>query len=191
MSLFEKHRNTLLKAIDALHARTFYAAFVEHPAPAVYGETADADGQAKFKGLLTNGEINKQKLILVKPLTFMNNSGTCIREIQDYYKIIPKNVFVFHDDLDLELGKIRCKVGGSSGGHNGIKSIEDAIGPNFYRIRIGIGHPGQKELVDSHVLNDFSIEETETIAKSMKNILDNVHLLIERDLDNFSSKSNS
>ena len=100
-------------------------------------------------------------------------------------------VFVFHDDLDLELGKIRCKVGGSSGGHNGIKSIEDAIGPNFYRIRIGIGHPGQKELVDSHVLNDFSIEETETIAKSMKNILDNVHLLIERDLDNFSSKSNS
>ena len=145
----------------------------------------------KFKGLLTNGEINKQKLILVKPLTFMNNSGTCIREIQDYYKIIAKNVFVFHDDLDLELGKIRCKIGGSSGGHNGIKSIEDAIGSNFYRIRIGIGHPGQKELVDSHVLNDFSIEETEIITKSIKNILDSVHLLIERDLDNFSSKSNS
>ena len=120
----------------------------------------------------------------------MNNSGTCIREIQDYYKIIPKNVFVFHDDLDLEIGKIRCKVGGSSGGHNGIKSIEDAIGPNFYRIRVGIGHPGEKKLVDSHVLNDFTDEETEVIDISVQKLLDNVHLLIERDLDNFSSKSN-
>ncbi|MDC0384840.1 aminoacyl-tRNA hydrolase [bacterium] len=128
--------------------------------------------------------------MLVKPLTFMNNSGTCIREIQDYYKIIPKNVFVFHDDLDLEIGKIRCKVGGSSGGHNGIKSIEDAIGPNFYRIRVGIGHPGEKKLVDSHVLNDFTDEETEVIDMSVQKLLDNVHLLIERDLDNFSSKSN-
>jgi peptidyl-tRNA hydrolase, PTH1 family len=144
----------------------------------------------KFKGLLTNGEINKQKLILVKPLTFMNNSGTCIREIQDYYKIIPKNVFVFHDDLDLELGKIKAKIGGSSGGHNGIKSIEDAIGSHFNRIRIGIGHPGEKNLVDSHVLNDFSEEELEKINLSIQKLLDNVHLLIEKNLDNFSSKVN-
>jgi peptidyl-tRNA hydrolase, PTH1 family len=83
-----------------------------------------------------------------------------------------------------------CKIGGSSGGHNGIKSIEDAIGPNFYRIRIGIGHPGEKELVDSHVLNDFTIDEIETVNISIKKILDNVHLLMQRDLDNFSSKSN-
>ena len=120
----------------------------------------------------------------------MNNSGTCIREIQDYYKIIPKNVFVFHDDLDLELGKIKAKIGGSSGGHNGIKSIEDAIGSNFNRIRIGIGHPGEKNLVDSHVLNDFSDEELEKINLSIQKLLDNVHLLIEKNLDNFSSKVN-
>jgi len=144
----------------------------------------------KFKGLLTNGEINKQKLILVKPLTFMNNSGTCIREIQDYYKIISKNIFVFHDDLDLEIGKIKAKIGGSSGGHNGIRSIEDAIGSNFNRIRIGIGHPGEKNLVDNHVLNDFSLDELEIINLSIQKLLDNVQLLIERQLDNFSSKVN-
>jgi PTH1 family peptidyl-tRNA hydrolase len=144
----------------------------------------------KFKGLLTNGEISNKKLILVKPLTFMNNSGTCIREIQDYYKIDAKNVFVFHDDLDLDIGKIRSKIGGSSGGHNGIKSIEDTIGSNFYRIRFGIGHPGQKELVDSHVLNDFDLDEIEIVNVSIQKLLDNIHLLIERDLDNFSSKSN-
>ena len=120
----------------------------------------------------------------------MNNSGTCIREIQDYYKIVAKNVFVFHDDLDLDIGKIRSKIGGSSGGHNGIKSIEDAIGSNFYRIRFGIGHPGQKELVDSHVLNDFDPDEIEIVNASIQKLLDNVHLLIERDLENFSSKSN-
>ena len=120
----------------------------------------------------------------------MNSSGSCIREIQDYYKIIAKNVFVFHDDLDLDIGKIKCKIGGSSGGHNGIKSIEDAIGSSFYRIRFGIGHPGKKELVDSHVLNDFTLEETETTNASMDKLLDNIHLLLEKDLDNFSSKSN-
>ena len=144
----------------------------------------------KFKGLLTTGNIDGNKVYAIKPLTFMNNSGICIREIQDYYKIVAKNVFVFHDDLDLDIGKIRSKIGGSSGGHNGIKSIEDAIGSNFYRIRFGIGHPGQKELVDSHVLNDFDPDETEIVNASIQKLLDNVHLLIERDLENFLSKSN-
>ena len=79
----------------------------------------------------------------------MNNSGVCLREIQDYYKIEKKNIFVFHDDLDLELGKIRCKNGGSSGGHNGIKSITTILGDDFNRIRIGIDHPGNKKLCRS------------------------------------------
>ena len=145
----------------------------------------------KFKGLLTSGEINNHKIILVKPLTFMNNSGVCLREIQDYYKIEKKNIFVFHDDLDLELGKIRCKNGGSSGGHNGIKSITTILGEDFNRIRIGIDHPGNKNYVDQHVLNDFSGEEKNIIEESISKILDNVYLLFENKLDDFSSKTNN
>ena len=145
----------------------------------------------KFKGLLTSGEINSRKIMLVKPLTFMNNSGVCLREIQDYYKIDKKNIFVFHDDLDLELGKIKCKNGGSSGGHNGIKSITEILGENFNRIRIGIDHPGSKKFVDQHVLNDFSNEEKNIIEETISKILDNIFLLFDKKLDDFSSKTNN
>ena len=84
----------------------------------------------KFKGLLTTGNIDEKKVYAIKPLTFMNNSGTAIKELIDYFKIDAKDVIVFHDDLDLEIGKIKCKNGGSSGGHNGIKSITEILGEN-------------------------------------------------------------
>jgi PTH1 family peptidyl-tRNA hydrolase len=144
----------------------------------------------KFKGLLTNGQVQDNKVIVVKPLTFMNNSGMCIREITDYHRIKTNNIFVFHDDMDIEIGKIKTKMGGSSGGNNGIKSIDDSIGPDYNRIRIGIGHPGDKELVDKHVLNDFTEEEKIIIDQVIKKIFKNINLLIEKKLDDFTSKSN-
>ncbi len=144
----------------------------------------------KFKGLLTNGQVQDQKVIVVKPLTFMNNSGMCIREITDYHRIKTNNIFVFHDDMDIEIGKIKAKIGGSSGGHNGIKSIDDSIGPDYNRIRIGIGHPGDKELVDKHVLNDFTEEEKTIIDQVIKKIFKNINFLIEKKLDEFTIKSN-
>ena len=82
----------------------------------------------KFKGLLTTGKINEQKVFAIKPLTFMNNSGVCVRELIEYYKIDVKNVFVFHDDMDIDIGKVKAKTGGSNAGHNGIDSLDKNIG---------------------------------------------------------------
>ena len=144
----------------------------------------------KFKGLLTTGIINEQKVFAIKPLTFMNNSGICIKELIDYFKIDASNVFVFHDDLDIDFGKIKAKFGGSSAGHNGIESIDKCIGKEYSRIRIGIGHPKDKSLVTDHVLTDFTEDEEESIKGVSKNILDSISILIEKKLDLFSSKVN-
>jgi peptidyl-tRNA hydrolase, PTH1 family len=144
----------------------------------------------KFKGLLTNGQILNEKVIVVKPLTFMNNSGMCIREITDYHRIKTNNIFVFHDDMDIEIGKVKTKIGGSSAGHNGIKSIDESIGTEYNRVRIGIGHPENKEEVDKHVLNDFTEEEKIIIEQVTKKIFKNINLLIEKKLDEFTSKNN-
>ena len=97
----------------------------------------------------------------IKPLTFMNNSGTCIRELIEYFKIDAKDVFVFHDDMDIDLGKIKAKFGGSSAGHHGIESIDKSIGKEYSRVRVGIGHPKESKKVNSHVLEDFSENEEE------------------------------
>ena len=112
----------------------------------------------KFKGLLTTGNIGEEKIYAIKPLTFMNNSGICIRELLEYFKIDSKNVIVFHDDLDIEFGKIKAKFGGSSAGHNGIGSIDKFIGKDYSRVRIGIGKPDSKISVSDYVLNDFNEE---------------------------------
>ena len=98
----------------------------------------------KFKGLLTTGNINEKKVYAIKPLTFMNNSGICIRELIEYFKIEAENIIVFHDDLDIDFGKIKTKFGGSSAGHNGIESIDKFIGKDYSRVRIGIGKPNEK-----------------------------------------------
>ena len=93
----------------------------------------------KFKGLLTTGNIGNKKVYAIKPLTFMNNSGICIRELIEYFKIDSEDVIVFHDDLDINFGKVKAKFGGSSAGHNGIESIDNFIGKDYSRVRIGIG----------------------------------------------------
>ena len=145
----------------------------------------------KFKGLLTTGNINTKKVYAIKPLTFMNNSGICIRELIEYFKIDAENVIVFHDDLDIEFGKIKAKFGGSSAGHNGIESIDKFIGKDYSRVRIGIGRPKTNTEVTDHVLKDFDEDEMLQLKKITDNIIDSIPILINKKLDLFSSTVNN
>ena len=144
----------------------------------------------KFKGLLTTGNIEDKKVYAIKPLTFMNNSGVCIKELIEYFKINAKDVIVFHDDMDIDLGKIKAKFGGTSAGHNGIESIDKSIGKDYSRVRIGIGHPKEKVKVNSHVLEDFTENEEERIKDITDNIVKLIPTLINKEMDLFSSKVN-
>ena len=144
----------------------------------------------KFKGLLTTGKINEKKVYAIKPLTFMNNSGVCVKELIDYFKIDVKDVFVFHDDMDIDIGKIKVKNGGSNAGHNGIDSIDKNIGKNYSRIRIGIGRPKKNTTGADHVLDNFSNDEKQNVENVTKNIIESLSILMDKDLDLFSSKIN-
>ena len=144
----------------------------------------------KFKGLLTTGTIEEQKVYAIKPLTFMNSSGVCIKELAEYFKIEVKNIFVFHDDMDIDVGKVKVKFGGSSAGHNGIESIDKNIGKNYSRIRIGVGRPKNNSTGADHVLDNFSTEEQQSMEDVTKNIIGSLSVLIKKDLDLFSSKIN-
>ena len=145
----------------------------------------------KFKGLLTTGKIDDEKVYAIKPLTFMNNSGVCIRELIEYFKIDAEDVIVFHDDLDIEFGKIKAKFGGSSAGHNGIASIDKFVGKDYSRVRIGIGKPGDNIEVADYVLQNFNEEESESIEKISQNITDSISILVKKKLDLFSSTVNN
>ena len=144
----------------------------------------------KFKGLLTTGNIEGEKIYAIKPLTFMNNSGICIRELLEYFKFDAEDVIVFHDDLDVEFGKIKSKFGGSSAGHNGIASIDKFIGKDYSRVRIGIGKPKGAIEVSDYVLQNFDEDELEGINKITENITESIGDLIKKKLDLFSSTVN-
>ena len=145
----------------------------------------------KFKGLLTTGNIEGEKVYAIKPLTFMNNSGICIRELLEYFKIDAEDVIVFHDDLDVEFGKIKAKFGGSSAGHNGIASIDKFIGKDYSRVRIGIGKPKVQIEISDYVLQNFDEDEIIEIDKISKDITDSIGDLIKKKLDLFSSTVNN
>ncbi len=145
----------------------------------------------KFKGLLTTGNIEDEKVYAIKPLTFMNNSGICIRELLEYFKFDAEDVIVFHDDLDIEFGKIKAKFGGSSAGHNGIASIDKFIGKDYSRVRIGIGKPKTQISIEDYVLQNFDEDELMGIDKISKNITDSIEDLIQKKLDLFSSTVNN
>ena len=134
----------------------------------------------KFKGLLTTGNISNKKIYAIKPLTFMNNSGICIRELIEYFKINVDDVIVFHDDLDIDFGKIKTKFGGSTAGHNGIASIDKFIGKDYSRIRIGIGRPNGKAQVPDHVLKNFSDEEKQELQDITNCIINSLNLKWDR-----------
>lgn len=145
----------------------------------------------KFKGLLTTGNVDNEKVYAIKPLTFMNNSGICIRELIEYFKIDAEDVIVFHDDLDIEFGKIKAKFGGSSAGHNGIESIDKFIGKDYSRVRIGIGKPKDNIEVADYVLKDFDEDEMLQLEKITENIIDSISILLDKKLDLFSSTVNN
>jgi len=145
----------------------------------------------KFKGLLTTGNVADKKIYAIKPLTFMNNSGICIRELIEYFKIDAEDVIVFHDDLDVEFGKIKAKFGGSSAGHNGIASIDKFIGKDYSRVRIGIGKPKENMEVSDYVLQNFDEEEMMGLEKTLNDITDSISILVNKKLDLFSSTVNN
>ena len=145
----------------------------------------------KFKGLLTTGNVAEQKVYAIKPLTFMNNSGICIRELIEYFKINAQDVIVFHDDLDVEFGKIKAKFGGSSAGHNGIASIDKFIGKDYSRVRVGIGKPKDNMEVSDYVLQNFDEDEMMRLEKITKGITDSISILVNKKLDLFSSTVNN
>ena len=145
----------------------------------------------KFKGLLTTGNIGNKKIYAIKPLTFMNNSGICIRELIEYFKIDAEDVVVFHDDLDVEFGKIKAKFGGSSAGHNGIASIDKFIGKDYSRVRVGIGKPKENMEVSDYVLQNFDEDEMVGVEKITNDIIDSISILVNKKLDLFSSTVNN
>ena len=145
----------------------------------------------KFKGLLTTGNIKEKKVYAIKPLTFMNNSGICIRELIEYFKIDAENVIVFHDDLDIDFGKIKAKFGGTSAGHNGIESIDKFIGKGYSRVRIGIGKPNSKGNVADYVLKNFDEEEKAELTNITNSITDSITILLDKKLELFSSTVNN
>ena len=141
--------------------------------------------RTKFLGRTAMGSLDDRKLISFKPQTFMNESGRAVREASNFYKIGPERIIVFHDELDLPFGQVRVKKGGGHAGHNGLKSIDENIGTDYFRIRIGISHPGEKEKVTGHVLGDISKEDAETLQKILTSIAENISTLIEGDEKKF------
>ncbi len=126
--------------------------------------------KSKFQGSISEGRLGSNKVLLLKPETFMNRSGQSVGEAMRFYKLEPGDVTVFHDELDLAPGKCRVKFGGGHAGHNGLRSIHGHIGEAYQRVRLGIGHPGRKELVSGYVLHDFARADEDWLAPLMDGI---------------------
>ncbi|KQZ14259.1 peptidyl-tRNA hydrolase [Mesorhizobium sp. Root554] len=135
----------------------------------------------KFQAEIAEGKIGGERVLLIKPQTFMNLSGQSVGEALRFYKLDASAVTVFYDEIDLVAGKVRVKVGGGSGGHNGIRSLDQHIGNAYRRVRIGVGHPGIKEMVHGHVLGDFSKADREWLDVLLDSIADSADLLAKGD----------
>lgn len=142
----------------------------------------------KFKGEIAQGTIGDEKILLLKPQTFMNLSGQSVQGAAAFYKILPEDIVVFHDELDLAEGRLRVKKGGGAGGHNGLRSIDEYLGPEYWRVRLGIGHPGDKDLVSPYVLGNFLPEEKDWLEPFLKAIGEEAGWLVSGDKDHFMTK---
>ncbi len=142
----------------------------------------------KFHGLIAEGNIAGDKAVILAPQTYMNDSGRAVQAALQFYKLDLDDVVVLYDEIDLAFGKVRVKKGGGAGGHNGIRSIDAHVGPDYWRVRIGVDHPGQKELVKHYVLHDFDAEEKPEVEKIITAISDNFPLLYERGHEHFMTK---
>lgn len=148
-----------------------------------------SDFRGKFQGQYSEGRIGGQKVGLLKPETYMNESGRSVGAAANFFKIDPDKIFVFHDELDLEPGKTRVRKGGGNAGHNGLKSIQAHLGtPDYWRIRIGIGHPGDKSRVSGYVLSDFAKVDELWLEKLLPALSKHTGLLLEGNDGDFMSK---
>ena len=172
----DKYRNNRhnigFLAVDAIARRHGFPAFRE-----------------KFQGLIAEGSIDGERVLLLKPQTFMNASGDSVQQVTKFYKLGPADVTVLYDEIDLAPGKVRVKVGGGTGGHNGIRSIDPQIGNSYRRVRLGVGHPGHKDLVMPHVLGDFSKAEQQAwLTPLLESLADNAGMLVKGDDNGLMNK---
>jgi PTH1 family peptidyl-tRNA hydrolase len=144
--------------------------------------------RARFHGLAAEGTIGGEKVVVLKPQTYMNDSGRSVAAAVQFYKLDPEQVIVIYDEIDLAFGKVRVKRGGGHGGHNGIRDIDACIGPDFWRVRLGVGHPGHKDLVHHHVLNYFAKAEREDARKMIDAVAEALPILIGGDENGFMNK---
>lgn len=144
--------------------------------------------RTRFQGLVHEGRIDGHKVMVLKPGTYMNESGRAVAAAVQFYKIPPEDIIVLHDELDLPLGKIRVKQGGGHGGNNGLRSVEASIGKNFRRVRLGIGHPGDKNLVSGYVLKDFPKADRPLAGRIVDLVAGNVSLLVAGEDEKFMTK---
>jgi PTH1 family peptidyl-tRNA hydrolase len=141
--------------------------------------------RAKFQGSLSEGVLGSEKVLLLKPETFMNLSGQSVGETMRFYKLTPADVTVFHDELDLAPGKVRVKDGGGHAGHNGLRSIHQHIGEAYGRVRLGIGHPGHKDRVAGYVLSDFAKADADWLDDVLRGVADGAPDLAKGDTARF------
>jgi peptidyl-tRNA hydrolase, PTH1 family len=144
--------------------------------------------QKKFSGLISEGTLDGKKALVLKPQTFMNDSGRSVAAAMSFYKLELKDLTVIYDELDLTHGKLRVKIGGGSGGHNGIKSIDQHCGKDYRRARLGIGHPGSKEQVHNHVLGDFHKMDADWLNELLDAVADAAPLLCSIDENAFANR---
>jgi peptidyl-tRNA hydrolase, PTH1 family len=172
-SRYARNRHNIgFMAVDAIARRHRYPGF-----------------RSRFKGELGEGSIEGERILLLKPQTFMNASGESVGEAARFFRILPSEVFVIHDEIDLRPGKVRAKHGGGSAGHNGLRSIDALFGADYWQVRIGVGHPGIKELVQPYVLQNFPGEElTGWVEPLLDAIAETIPLLVNGAPDAFMSE---
>ena len=142
----------------------------------------------RFQGVACEGPIGGERVLLLLPGTYMNESGRAVGEAAQFYKLPPETTTVFHDEIELPPGKVRVKVGGGIAGHNGLRSISEHIGNDYRRVRIGVGHPGHKDLVEHYVLSDFAKSEWPWVEALADLLAENVDLLVRGEDASFQNK---
>ncbi|TDQ86392.1 peptidyl-tRNA hydrolase [Dongia mobilis] len=142
----------------------------------------------RFHGGVAEGNIGGEKAICLCPATFMNESGRAVQAAMQFYKLAADDIIVIHDEIDLPLGKVKVKKGGGAGGHNGLRSIDAHIGPEYWRVRLGVGHPGVKQLVKNFVLMDFGKEERALVDEINQVCAENLPLLIAHEDNKFMTR---
>ncbi|WP_298295902.1 aminoacyl-tRNA hydrolase [uncultured Litoreibacter sp.] len=141
--------------------------------------------KSKFQGQISEGRLGSEKVVLLKPATFMNLSGQSVGEAMRFYKLDSTDIIVFHDEIDLAPAKLRCKAGGGHAGHNGLRSIHQHIGPHYDRVRMGVGHPGHKDKVPGYVLRDFAKADQNWLDDVLRGVSDGAPHLADGDTGRF------